>query len=334
LIRFRFDGRGLTILRCRLLKSGAVIVACLWATPALLHAQDMRGRVVLPDSTPVPGARAELHRVSEQGGAIVDSTTTDASGRFTFTLDAEADPGIVYLAAARHDGLLYWGSPIHAGVSIDLSNYVVGVFDTTAVAGPLRDLPVGMRHVVITPGVSGMQVEEIIDLRGVADRTLVPGDDSVVVWETSLARGASSLLPGPGGVPLEDLLPEGGRIGFRGALPPSGIRIVIQYLVPSLEYSLQLDHAAERLELLVMSRPGLDVQGNGLDEVPVGSDMQIPVRRFTRSGLAEGETLSVRITPAERPAAGRPWVWLLASLALGAAALASIRLTGSNEKPR
>jgi hypothetical protein len=128
-----------------------------------------------------------------------------------------------------------------------------------------------------------------------------------------------------GGVPREDLTLGEGSVGFRGALPPSGIRVVLQYVVPSSEYTLRLDHPTGRLELLVMLRPGLELQAWGLEEAPVGDEMRVPVRRFTGVDLPDGSTVAVR-AEIEQPRRGRPWIWLMVSLSLGAAALLAVRL--------
>lgn len=301
----------------------AAALAVLWVTPG--WGQELRGLVALPDSTPVDAAVVELHRVSEETAVLVDSTVTDASGRFAFVLQTDEDPGAVFLAGARYGGVLYWGPPVHASNPTDADGYSVVVFDTTAVSAPVPGLRSSIRHVVITPATRGLQIEEIIDVEGMPDRTLVGDGDSVLVWTTSLAWDAHGVIPVAGGVPREDLALGEGRVGFRGALPPSGIRVVLQYVVPSSEYTLRLDHPTGRLELLVMMRPGLELQAWGLEEAPVGDEMRVPVRRFTGVDLPDGSTVAVR-AEIEQPRRGRPWIWLMVSLSLGAAALLAVRL--------
>lgn len=303
----------------------AAAIALTWANPAPACGQELAGLVALPDSTPVAGVAVELHRVTEEAGVVVDSTASDASGRFAFALDIAGEPSAVFLAAARFGGVLYWGPPVHATSSSDLAAYVVAVFDTAVVSGPADSLRTVIRHVVITPGAAGLQVEEIIDIEGLADRTLVPAGPTTPVWSTELAAGALGVVPARGGVPSEDLVLGQGRAGFAGALPPSGIRIVLQYIVPAMDYDLRLDHPTGRLELLVMPVPGLELEVEGLDEAPVGSDMRVPLRRFTATELAVGATVSVR-AKIRAPGTGAAWAWLLAAAALGAAAVAALRL--------
>jgi len=288
--------------------------------------QDLRGHVTIADSVPAAGVRVELHSVSQTAGAIVDSTIAAADGEFEFSLPGSSEPGSIFLVGARYGGVLYWGPPIHATNPDELVDYSVAVFDTALVADAVLSLRTEFRHVVITPGPAGLQIAEIIDVAGVPDRTLLPAGDSVFVWTGALPGNTQGVLPGQGGVAPEDLAVRDESIGFAGALPPSGIRVVLEYVVSGTEYRLQLAHPTERLELLVMPRAGMTLQVDGLVEASVGTDMTVPVRRFAAAEMAEGATVSVRVA-VEEPGRGRAWLWFLVSLALGAAALFSVRLT-------
>jgi hypothetical protein len=53
--------------------------------------------------------------------------------------------------------------------------------------------------------------------------------------------------------------------------------------------------------------------------------MAVPVRRFMATDLSEGATVSVRVG-FEEPGRGNAGVWFVVALALGAAALLSLRL--------
>jgi hypothetical protein len=287
--------------------------------------QDLHGRVTLADSLPVGGIRVELHGVSETAGAIVDSAIAGPDGQFDFSLPGATEAGTVFLVGARYGGVLYWGPPIHPMNPDELVDYSVAVFDTTLVAEPVESLQSAFRHVVVTPGPDRLQIAEIIDVNGVPGRTLLPSDDSVFVWTGALADNSHGVFPAQGGVPPEDLAVRDGTIGFAGALPPTGIRVAVDYMVSGTEYTLRLEHPTERLELLVMPRPGLTLQVDGLVEAPVGSDVPVPVRRFSAADLSETATVSVRVG-VEEPGMGQAWVWFLVALGLGVAALASTGL--------
>jgi hypothetical protein len=285
--------------------------------------------VTLGDTLPVGGVRVELHGVSETAGAIVDSAIAGPDGQFGFSLPGSNEAGAVFLVGARYGGVLYWGPPIHTTNPDELVDYSVTVFDTALVAGPVGSLQSAFRHVVVTPGPAGLQIAEIIDVKGVPGRTLLPSDDSVFVWTGALAGNSHEVFPAQGGVPPEDLAVRDGTIGFAGALPPTGIRVAVEYMVSGTEYNLRLEHPTERLELLVMPRAGMTLQVDGLVEASVGSEMPVPVRRFSAANLSETATVSVRVR-LEEPGVGRAWVWFLVALALGAAALLSVRLTRRN----
>ena len=169
-------------------------------------------------------------------------------------------------------------------------------------------------------------MEEIIDVEGLPDRTLVAEADTLAVWIAPLAIGAHGVVPAPGGVVAEDLMLMGEQVGYAGPLPPSGIRVVIQYVIPSPDYVLSLPNETGKLELLVMPVPGLDLKVSGLEESAVGGDMRVPVRRFSALDLAAGSSISVRAT-IEQPGKTRVWPWFMASFVLGAAALASVKLS-------
>lgn len=293
-----------------------------WALP--LHAQSrIEGYVLLEDSVPVAGVPLELHRVTEESGAMVDSTRSDVEGRFSFDLGSDGAPGPVYLVGARYGGILYWGDPLHGAGPDTIGDYRVPVFDTMLVRTPARDLPVSFRHLVIAPAVGGMEVEEIIDVDGRVGRTLVPAADSIAVWSTALAAGAHAVVPIQGGVPPQDVILSDGAVGYSGPLPPTGIRIVLQYVVAGSDLELPVEGATDRLELLIAGRPGMELDVSGLQEARTGEDMA-GVRRFSGSGLEAGHVVGAHVgwrQPGRRSA----WIWLAASGGLAALALLSAR---------
>ena len=298
-------------------------LAGLWALP--VHAQSrIEGSVFLRDSVPVSGVALELHRVTEESGALVDSTESGVEGRFLFDLESSAAPGPVYLVGARYGGVLYWGAPLHGAGLDTIRDYRVFVFDTVLVRSPVKDLAIPFRHLVLTPAVGGMQVEEIIDVKGRAGHTLVPAADSSVVWSATLAVGAHAVIPIQGGVPPEDVIPSEGTVGYSGPLAPTGIRIVLQYVVPGGQFQLPVEEATDRLELLIAGRPGMELEVSGLEEARTDEDMGGAVRRFSGAGLEAGHVVGAQVgwrQPGRRSA----WLWLVASGALAALAFLSAR---------
>jgi hypothetical protein len=307
------------------LHTGLVVLTGLLSASIPAAAQDLTGRVILRDSIPVAGAPVQLHRVTADSGSVIDSTTTDRSGQFRFSVSGREDEGTVFLMSARHDGVVYWSPPVHGG---DLADEPVSldvlVYDSLVVRKPVADLTVSLRHVVVTPGSSGLQVDEIVDVEGRRGRTLVSEPESIPLWNAPLARDALGLTPGAAGVVPGDLVLSNGQAGFRGVLPPSGTRVAVSYVLPSHDYVLDIGHPTRRLDILVRVVPGVEVEARGVSEAPVGEGMDASVRRFTASDLAVGTTVILTAAMSER-GRGAAFVWLVVSLVLGASAFVSAR---------
>jgi len=297
--------------------------AVLWATP--LRAQGrVEGQVRTADSIPVAGVRLELHRVTESSGGLADSTWSDGTGRFSFDFQASADSGAVWLVGARYEGVLYWGSPIHDAGPEPITDYPVVVYDTARVDAPDPDLATPFRHLVLTPSPGGFQVEDIIDVGGRADRTLLSSADTVPVWTTALAAGAHAVIPLEGGVPADDLILGDGTVGYAGPLPPAGVRIVLEYVVPGESFDLRIEHPTGRMELLVVPQPAMRLRVEGLEEGRIGGEMAASFRRFSGVDVPAGRLVSAR-TEWSSGSRRFAWVWLLAAAVLGAGALLSTR---------
>lgn len=302
----------------------AASVLLLVAAP--LSAQVLEGIVLRPDSTPVEGVRVELHRITQASGSVADSALTDSAGRFRFRLDTGADESAVFLPAARHEGILYWGTPIHASpVEGEPAVQRVAVFDTAVVSGPLTDQVVAMRHIVLTVMGGGFQIDEVLDLPGQGDRTLVAVEDGEALWRAPLARDAHGAVPADGGVGPGDLGFSDGDVVFTGVLPPGGVRVAISYIIPSSRFELEMRHATRRLDVLVVEAPGLEVTADGLSEAAVGSDVGVSVRRFTSSDLVPGARVSIQGTIGEAGGSGA-WMWFALALVFAVGALVSARL--------
>ncbi len=88
----------------------------------------LHGAVVDPAGKPVADQRLTLHRVDAAGGAMVDSATSDAQGRFLVHVPAERDTGAVFFVATRWQGQLYIGAPFKPPVPGGVAySVVVGV---------------------------------------------------------------------------------------------------------------------------------------------------------------------------------------------------------------
>ncbi|HEU5303555.1 MAG TPA: carboxypeptidase-like regulatory domain-containing protein, partial [Gemmatimonadales bacterium] len=164
----------------------------------VLQAQSVRaaGLVIKPDSTPVSGARIVLHRVSRAAQGPLDSTTSDARGRFRLTF--RADTGALYLLSARHQGIEYFSPPVHSSPERPDTAIRIVVSDTSATA------PVTLvaRHLVLTrPGPDGSRsVLDLLVLRNEGQRTRVAPDSVHPSWSGPLPSGTLGLELGEGDI--------------------------------------------------------------------------------------------------------------------------------------
>ena len=231
-------------------------------------AQTLDGLVVLGSGgAPVSGASVELHRVTSVSGEVVDSTVSQADGSFSFDLPEDSDPVALWLAAARHNGVLYFGPATHAG-QVSEDPYTVVLYESTIVDSPPGDLRVAVRHLVVTPGVSGgYDVAEVLDIVGPKDVTLVPASDTMAIWSTSLPGSARSPRAIEGGVPTEAISFADDAVHLNTMLSPSGARVTFVYTTARPDLEIRIDHPTDRLEIVV-SDPAAEVIGAN----PAGSE--------------------------------------------------------------
>ena len=69
----------------------------------------IRGRVVDENNNPVSNIEVLLHRVTREGGAGVDTDTSDASGAFILTAPEEKDSSALFFVAVREGGEFFMG---------------------------------------------------------------------------------------------------------------------------------------------------------------------------------------------------------------------------------
>lgn len=280
----------------------------------LLPAQSLEGRIVHGvDSSAVEGVKVELHRVTATAGSVVDSTVSLADGSFTFRLAEEPASDALWLAAARHAGILYFGPARHAG-QIGDEAYEVLVYDSVTVTTPPSDLRVGIRHLVVTAGASGgFEVAEVIDVLGSAHLTLVPVPDTLAIWSSAMPESAVAPRAIEGGVAPEALTFEPGRVELRSMISPLGARVTFVYTTRLPELEIRIDHPTDRLEVVVAGL-NLEVTGATLAESSITRGQ--PVYRYTADELLPGATVRL-VVAGRKPGAGSiAMVWALIGVGL------------------
>ena len=308
-------------------------VATLAFNPSHVAAQttepDLAGRVVnAGTSEGVPGLTVELHRVTQEAGALIDSVTAGADGGFQFELSVEEqsdEASTVWIAAARYQGILYFGEPVHAGMT-RAGPYEIPVYDTVAITEPVSHLVTDLRHVVMSgiPDHAGViQVAEIVDIVQDDSVSFVGAEPSTIVWEMPLPSAAMQASVLEGGLPEDVVVFEPGRVGILGPLPPPGARLAIQYVVPADEFEIEIAHATRSLDVLADQASGR-LEVSGLETVEAPDVPGSAILRFAGTELAPGTRITVRAVKPRAPSRTAPWVWMVAALVLfGAAGLAT-----------
>lgn len=265
----------------------------------------------------VASITVELHRVTAAGGSVVDSAVTAPDGSFRFTLsDDEERP--LFLVAARHQGVRYFGPAMHAGLEPD-DPYEVVVYDTSAVGAPPADLRVAVRQIVVTRGrESGLDVAEVIDVIGPTDRTLVAASDTLALWSTALPEDAAQVEALEGQVPTGAVEFLDGRAVLRSMVPPAGVRLSYTYRVPGETLELSIEHPTARVELVVA---GAEAEVRGAAHAETSTRAGRLLHRYEGSSLEPGETLEVRLVATGSGGGADPWVWIW--LAIGTGLLAA-----------
>jgi len=296
-----------------------LVIACLLLLPDTSHAQVVEGIVISGrDSSSVPGTVVLLHRITADAGEVVDSTASDANGRFRLAIDESDDPAALFAAAALNDGVSYFGPAIHAGMELP-DTYTIVVHETETIDGTLVDNRIMLRHVVVSPTAHGLlQITEVVDVAGLPDRAVATASVVDPIWTIELPPGVESWTPVAGGLPAEALSLVGNRVEVRAKLPPSGMRVAFAYFRNGPDVEFPISHATDRLEVILV---GADVES--LVGLSPGSSADLPpgsnAKRFVATAVEPGADIGLTLE-SESPQTGAVLIWVLVGLALLAAA--------------
>jgi hypothetical protein len=262
--------------------------------PQALAAQEaewrtVNGRVVRPapflegDTTAVvgmPNLKVVLHRVSSTLQGPLDSSRTDAEGRYRFRFQPSGGADAVYFVSAMHDDIAYFTNPLR-GLVNEGSDAEIAVFDTTSVPFPLT---VRGRHLIVgaLDSLGERTVVEIFEVSNDSTRTLVAPDspDADPTWSFPIPRAARDVKAGQGDVSADAFVQSPGRVALYAALAPGLKQLSVTYKVPDNGFPLDLviDGGAVVLEVL-LEEPDATVRGANLVAVePVG----LEGRQFVR----------------------------------------------------
>ncbi|MDB4900088.1 MAG: hypothetical protein JWN53_1896, partial [Gemmatimonadetes bacterium] len=260
-------------------------------------AAGVQGRVVIPsprNEIPVSGVMVTVHRVGPDSSGPLDSTRTDAAGRYRLSFTRFGSDDAVYFAAVVYRGIAYFSAPLRAAVTRG-DDGVITVFDTTS--APLPFTIQGHHVVVSAPGPTGARtVIEVYELSNDTTVTVVSRDTLTSVWSAALPRGATHVAGGQGDVAPGALVVRDGRIHMLAPFGPG---------VKQLSFSYSLDESAFPLELtldrqtsvfeVLLEEQGAQARSASLRAQGEATTQGHTFKRFLAQGAPAGERLRIDV---------------------------------------
>ena len=258
----------------------------------------------------MPGVRVVLHRIGQARQGPLDSTRSDARGRFYFGY--RADTAAFFLASARYSGIEYFSAPLPTNPARPDTAIRVLVYDTSSSA----PVELEARHLVLTrPGEDGSRsLLDLIILRNGGRLTRVAPDTGQGTWSVPLPVGTVGLQVKESDISSEALTRVGNALTIGAALAPGEKQLTLEYQVPGDRRLLQLPVDRAGLPLNVLAEEsGVRVDGPGMAPADSQVIQNRSFRRWTGTVRATGP---VRIL---LPGGKSPPSWLLLALVGGLA---------------
>ena len=282
------------------------------------------GRVVTPGrerEIGMPGVMVTVHRVGPDSAGPLDSTRTDAGGRYTLHYRRFGSDEAVYFAAALHHGIAYFSSPLR-GVRANADDAEITVFDTTS--GPVTLTVQGHHLVVSAPNPDGgRNVVEVYELSNDTTVTLVGRDSLAPIWSAPIPREATGFVAGQGDVSPVTLARRGDRVTLAAAFGPGVKQLSYSYTLPPRAFPLTFAH--ERFTgvfEVLLEEPGAQVRATGLRSMGEVTTQGRQFKRFLEQSAPQGGT--VRIDVPITSAGTRTKVLVGVAVAIALAMLATL----------
>jgi hypothetical protein len=263
------------------------------------------GRVVRPgvrEMDAISGAWVVLHRVGPDGAGPIDSTRSDARGRYSFRYVRTGSADAVYFVSASHDGVAYFTAPLAEG-NVSGNDGEVIVFDTTS-----KHVPMTVRghHVVVSAvDANGMRsVVEVYDLSNDSSVTRIAASDrpADATWQTHIPVAATGFQVSQGDIPSSAVTYLNGVVRVFAALAPGIKQLSFSYSLPAKSFplTLPLEGDTQIYEVMIEEKVG-HVTAPRLKEVdPVTVDAR-SFRRFLASDIPRNAVAVIDL-PAPPPA--------------------------------
>ncbi len=246
------------------------------------------GRVVHPDRAagdstgmaPLAAAWVTLHRVGRDAAGPVDSTRTDATGRYRFRWTTQGAAEAVYFASVSWDGIAYFTSPLREAVtSGDAAE--ISVFDTTTSTFPLT---VRGRHLIVSGADTNnvRTIIEVFELSNDSVKALVASEDdnAVPTWSIAVPAGAADVRASDGDIAPDAFTFAPGRVSVFAPIAPGLKQLSFSYKLPTARFPVTFvaEHGAVVFEILLEEAQG-GIKGGGFSAVEA---VNLEGRRFRR----------------------------------------------------
>ncbi|MFL5468231.1 MAG: hypothetical protein ACJ8AE_00370 [Gemmatimonadaceae bacterium] len=263
-----------------------LLQAALPSTP-----QHVSGRIVRPGASKmdaVSGAWVVLHRVGPDRAGPLDSTLSDARGRYSFNYVRSGSDDAIYFVSASYDGIAYFTPPL-ADANVTGDDGEITVFDTTS-----RPVPVSLRghHVVVSAADANARrsIVEVYDLSNDSSVTRVAIGDTPegATWRTHITSAATDFKVSQGDISSAAVTYANGVVSVFAPLAPGTKQLSFSYSLPAKSFPLKLPLERETgiYEIMIEEKAG-SVTGPHLKEVdPVTVDDR-NFRRFLASDMPE-----------------------------------------------
>jgi molybdopterin converting factor small subunit len=289
----------------------------------------LTGRILVGGRRPRPlaGAWAVVHRVTREGGGPVDSTRTDAAGRYALRL-ATVDSLAIYVVSGWYAGLAYFSEPLQLAGRTSAEVSSLTVYDTTS-HGPA----IAVRQRVLTiarPRADGSRdVLEIVRLHNPGQATLVTADTAHPVWTGALPHEAIQWRVGESDVSAETVLRRGDSVAVFAPLSPGepGKQLSYGYVLPSDVRTLRLPVDQETGEIgFLLEDTAAVVTAPALQKLTVDSIENRWFARYRTGPLAAGSVVLIALPRGRfHPQRAVPYLVGVIALVLAAGLIVALR---------
>jgi hypothetical protein len=287
------------------------------------------GRVVTPGpqrEIGIPGAMVTVHRVGPDSAGALDSARTDAAGRYTIRYRRFGSDEAVYFAAAMHDGIAYFSSPLR-GTRASADDAEITVFDTSS--APIAFTVQGHHVVVSAPKPDGgRDVVEVYELSNDTTVTAVGRDSLAPIWSAPIPHGATSFVAGQGDVAPVTLSRRGDRVALTAAFGPGVKQLSYSYTLPpgAFPLTLTLERPTSVLEVL-LEEAGAQVRAPLLRSMGEAETQGRRFKRFLAQGPPQGTAIRIDVPTTSADLRMRVLVGLAVVIALAMVAALARALT-------